>query len=71
MNALRRAETFGGKDVTCPMTVAAHLAAALIQAGSQKLDAKTAATIYFDCLEAVRAERQKRYEPPKGGTGRD
>src|SRR2546423_7251320 len=46
--------------------VAAHLAAALIQAGSQKLDAKTAATIYFDCLEAVRAERQKRYEPPKG-----
>ena len=28
--------------------VAAHLAAALIQAGSQKLDAKTAATIYFD-----------------------
>ena len=35
--------------------VAAHLAAALIQAGSQKLDAKTAATIYFDCLEAVRA----------------
>jgi hypothetical protein len=28
--------------------VAAHLAAA----GSQKLDAKTAATIYFDCLEA-------------------
>jgi hypothetical protein len=50
--------------------VAAHLAAALIHAGSQKLDAKTAATIYFDCLEAVRAERQKRYEPPKGGTGR-
>jgi hypothetical protein len=50
--------------------VAAHLAAALIQAGSQKLDAKTAATIYFDCLEAVRAERQKRYEPPKGGTSR-
>jgi hypothetical protein len=50
--------------------VAAHLAAALIQAGSQKLDAKTAATIYFDCLEAVRAERQKRYEPPKGGTAR-
>jgi hypothetical protein len=47
--------------------VAAHLAAALIQAGSQKLDAKTVATIYFDCLEAVRAERQKRYEPPKGG----
>ena len=47
-----------------------HLAAALIQAGSQKLDAKTGATIYFDCLEAVRAERQKRYEPPKGGTGR-
>ena len=32
--------------------VAAHLAAALIQAGSQKLDAKTAATIYFDCLGA-------------------
>ena len=50
--------------------VAAHLAAALIQAGSQKLDAKTAATIYLDCLEAVRAERQKRYEPPKGGTDR-
>ena len=50
--------------------VAANLAAALIQAGSQKLDAKTAATIYFNCLEAVRAERQKRYEPPKGGTGR-
>ena len=50
--------------------VAAHLAAALIQAGSQKLDAKPAATIYFDCLEAVRVERQKRYEPPKGGTGR-
>jgi hypothetical protein len=47
--------------------VAAHLAAALIQAGSQKLDAKTAATIYFDCLEAVRAERQKRYEPPQRG----
>jgi hypothetical protein len=50
--------------------VAAHLAAALIQAGSQKLNAKTAATIYLDCQEAVRAERQKRYEPPKGGTGR-
>jgi hypothetical protein len=29
--------------------VAAHLAAALIQAGSQKLNAKTAATIYLDC----------------------
>jgi hypothetical protein len=50
--------------------VAAHLAAALMQAGSQKLNAKTAATIYLDCQETVRAERQKRYEPPKGGTGR-
>jgi hypothetical protein len=40
--------------------VAAHLAAALIQAGSQKLDAKTAATIYFDCLKAVRAESPQR-----------
>jgi hypothetical protein len=72
MNALRRAEKRSRKGL--PMSddiVAAHLAAALIQAGSQKLDAKTAATIYFDCLEAVRAERQKRYEPPKGGTGRD
>jgi hypothetical protein len=46
--------------------VAAHLAAALIQAGSQKLDAKTAATIYFNCLEAVRAERQNGMSPPKG-----
>jgi len=50
--------------------VAAHLGAALIQAGSQKLDAKTVATIYFDCREVVRAERQKKYELPKGGTGR-
>jgi hypothetical protein len=43
--------------------VAAHLAAALIQAGSQKLDAKTTATIYFDCLEAV---RKSDMSPPKG-----
>ena len=47
--------------------VAAHLAAALIQPGSQKLNAKTAATIYFDCGEVVRAERQKQYEPPQRG----
>ena len=70
LNALRRAERSRKGLHMSDDIVAAHLAAALIQAGSQKLDAKTAATIYFDCLEAVRGERQKRYEPPKGGTGR-
>jgi hypothetical protein len=67
LNALRRAERSRKGLHMSDDIVAAHLAAALIQAGSQKLDAKTAATIYFDCLEAVRAERQKRYEPPTGG----
>ena len=47
-----RAETFEDRTHMTDDIVAAHLAAALIQAGSQKLDAKTAATIYFDCLEA-------------------
>jgi hypothetical protein len=46
--------------------VAAHLAAALIQAGSQKLDAKTAATIYFDCVEAGPRRDKSSMSLPKG-----
>jgi hypothetical protein len=48
--------------------VAAHLAAALIlvvRNSTPKLPPP-----FISILEAVRAERKKRYEPPKGGTGR-
>ena len=48
LNALRRVERSRKGLHMSDDIVAAHLAAALIQAGSQKLDAKTAATIYFD-----------------------
>jgi hypothetical protein len=64
LNALRRAERSRKGLHMSDDIVAAHLAAALIQAGSQKLDAKTAATIYFDCLEAVRAPLRRERIPP-------
>ena len=52
-----------------PRYIAAHLAAALI--AGKALDkekggpAAAAAKIYFDVLDAVKKEQDKRYTPPK------
>jgi hypothetical protein len=53
-----------------PRSIAAHLAAALIAAGTPLESAKggpaaAAARIYFDVLDAVKKEQDKRYAPPR------
>ena len=53
-------------DSADPRSIAAHLAAALI--ASKPLEkakgGPAAAKIYFDLLDAVRKEQDKRYTPP-------
>jgi hypothetical protein len=71
-------QTFGVEEKELNMAddnavAAAHLAAALIQAGklTEKAHGNTvedATRLYFDCLDAVRAEGKKRY--PLTGAGR-
>jgi hypothetical protein len=57
--------------------IAAHLAAALIQADRPKLfenangtAAETAVAMYYDCLDALRAEGLKRHAPKPRRLGR-
>jgi hypothetical protein len=57
--------------------IAAHLAAALIQADRPKLlentnetAAETAVAIYYDCVEALRAQGLKRSAPKPRRLGR-
>jgi hypothetical protein len=58
-----------------PRSIAAHLAAALIAAGKPLENAKggpaaAAARIYFDVLDAVKKEQDKRYAPPAQQVGK-
>ena len=61
-------------DSADPRSIAAHLAAALI--ASKPLEktkggpAAAAAKIYFDVLDAVKKEQDKRYTPPAVQQGR-
>lgn len=61
-------------DATDTRLIAAHLAAALIKqvpmAQAKGTAAENAAKLYFDVLEAVRAEDKDRSKPASAGFGK-